>query len=350
MSKKGIAASVILLFFITFPVFAGPSNSSYELIEYGFGNGGTDASSNDDYSLNGIVGEVNGANASNDDFTVGSGLIFTHMANVPPAPSFTNPGNNYDRLQFILDNGGNPTDAEFAIAISTDNFVTTRYIQNDNTIGNTLGAEDWQTYANWGSGTGEYVTGLQPNTQYKIKVKARQGNYTESGWGPEATATTDVASLTFSVSSNTVAFNNLNSGNSYTDSSKSTTLTTSTNAYNGYIVYGRTTNALTSNGNTIAHYGSPNSAPTTWSGTGFGYTTDDASLTGGTANRFTSGGAKYAGFGNTAPGDPVADHAGPVTSSISNEQFTVSYRVTADAATKAGTYQTTIIYVVVPTF
>ncbi len=350
MFKKGIIAGVIFLLFISVPVLAGPSNGSYELIEYGFGSGGTSGSSNDDYSVNGIVGEINGANASNATYTVGSGLIFTHMANVPPAPGFTNPGNNYDRLQFILNTGDNPSDAEFAIAISTDDFVTTRYIQNDNTIGNTLGVEDWQTYANWGSGTGEYVTGLIANTEYKIKVKARQGNYTESGWGPEAAATTDVASLTFSVSSNTVTFNNLNSGNSFTDSTQSTVLTTSTNAYNGYIVYGRTTSALTSNGNTIAHYGSPNSAPTTWGGTGFGYTTNDSSLTGGTANRFTSGGPNYAGFGNTAPGDPVADHAGPVTSSITNEQFTVSYRVTADSATKAGTYQTTIIYVVVPTF
>jgi len=350
MSKKGITAALILFLYSTLPVFAGPSNGTFELKEYGFGSGGTEASSNSDYSVNGIVGEINGANASNATYTVGSGLIFTMMANVPPAPTFTNPGNSYDRLLIILNDGGNPTDAQFAIAISTDNFVTTRYVQNDNTIGAVLGAEDWQSYANWGSGTGEFVTGLNPSTEYKIKVKARQGNYTESGWGPESTATTDVASLTFSVSSKTVTFANLNSGNSYTDTSQSTVLTTSTNAYNGYIVYGRTTNALASGANTIPHYGSPNSAPTTWTGTGFGYTSNDSSLAGGTANRFTSSGPKYAGFTNSAPGDPVADNPGPLTSSISNEAFTLSYQVTADAATRAGTYQTTIIYVIVPTF
>lgn len=350
MSRKGIPVFTLILILFSLPVFAGPSNSSYELKEYGFGNGGTEGSSNDDYSLNGIVGEVNGDTAGNGTFDLGSGLIFTHMANVPPAPSFTNPGNSYDRLLIILANGGNPTDAEFAIAISTDNFTTTQYVQSDNTIGASLGAEDWQTYSAWGSATGEYVTGLLAATEYKIKVKARQGNYTESGWGPEATADTVLPSLTFSVSSDTVAFSNLNSGNSYTDSTQSTVLTTSTNAYNGYIVYGRTTGVLTSGVNTISHYASPNSAPTTWAGTGFGYTTDDASLIGGTANRFTSGGPKYAGFTNSPPGDPVADHDGPVTTTITDEEFTVSYRVTADAATKAGTYQTTIIYVIVPTF
>lgn len=331
-------------------VWAGPTNGTYEVVEYGFGAGGTEGSGNGTYSVNGIAGEINGDTASNGTYSVGSGLVFTQMANVPPAPTFTNPGNSYDRLQFILNTGGNPSDTEYAIAISSDDFVTTFYVQNDNTIGTVLGSEDWQTYANWGSGTGEYATGLNQNTTYKIRVKARQGGYTESGYGPTASATTQVPTLTFGVSANTITFNNLNSGNSYTDSSKSTTLTTSTNAYSGYTVYGRVTSPLTSGATTISNYASSNASPTVWSGTGFGYSTNDSNLTGGTADRFTNGGPKYAGFSLSSPGDPVADTPGPILSPIVNEQFTVSYRLTAPNTQTAGTYTTTILYVVVPTF
>ena len=110
------------------------------------------------------------------------------------------------------------------------------------------------------------------------------------------------------------------------------------------------TQALTFGSNNIANYASPNSAPTTWSGTGFGYSTDDNSLTGGTGDRFTNGGPKFAGFTTSAPGDPVADHSGPVLTEISNENFNISYRVSADQNTSAGTYTTTVIYVVVPEY
>ena len=123
---------------------------------------------------------------------------------------------------------------------------------------------------------------------------------------------------------------------------------TSTNAYEGYIVYAHATDELRIPGTPaefIDHYGSPNSAPTTWSGTGFGYTTNDDVLSGGTADRFTNGGPKYAGFIENGPVDPVADHTATVSGTpLTNEQFTITYRVTGDAFTGAGEYQTVLIY------
>jgi hypothetical protein len=327
-----------------------PSSTNYKMTDYSFGSGGTADSDSTNYSIFGSAGQVEGGLGTSTNYKVGEGLTYMMQANVPPAPTFTNPSTNYDRLKITLNTGGNPTDAQFAIALSTDDFVTTRYVQSDDTTGSTLGSEDWQTYADWGGASGTYITGLVRSTTYKVKVKARHGDYTESGWGPTASATTSDPTLSFGVSANSVTFDNLNSGNSFTDSAKSTTLTTSTNAYNGYTVYGRATGVLSSNGNEIAHYTSANSSPTTWSGTGFGYTTDDSNLIGGTANRFTSGGAKYAGFTTSSPGDPVADHPGPITTAISSEQFTVSYRVTADSSTKAGNYTTTLLYIVVPNY
>ncbi len=332
-------------------ILAGPVSDNYELKQYSFGAGGTEESTSDAYSIQGILGEAGPGNPSLGTFKVGDGLIFTEMAAVPPAPAFTNPGSTYNRLKLVLDTASNPTDTTYAVAISTDDFTSTRWIQSDFTVGDTLGSEDWLTYTAWGSAGGQYITGLAQDTTYKVKVKARQGNYTETGFGPTATATTLVPSLTFGVSASTITFDPLNSGNSYTDSSKNTVLTTSTNAYGGYMVYGRVTQPLTSGSNTIANYASPNSSPTLWSGTGFGYTTDDSSLVGGTADRFTSGGPNFAGFSTSAPGDPVADHTGPIVETpISGETFTVSYRVTASESSLAGNYQTTILYVVVPVY
>ncbi|MEK7535302.1 MAG: hypothetical protein AAB563_02790, partial [Patescibacteria group bacterium] len=84
-------------------------------------------------------------------------------------------------------------------------------------------------------------------------------------------------------------------------SDQTTTLTATSNAVNGYVIYAWSTQAMTNvrfGGVTLDDWTGTNATPTTFSAGsyGFGYTTDDSSLTGGTADRFTSGGAKYAGF------------------------------------------------------
>ncbi len=328
-----------------------PQSTNYQLQSYSFGSG-TASSSSQTYNLFGAAGEVEIGSSSSQTLNTTGGLTYLMQANVPGIPTLTNPGNNYDRLKFIIDTDNNPSDTVYAIAISTDNFVSDiRYIKSDNTIGTSLTASDYQTYTAWGGATGAYVTGLVQGTTYYIKVKAKEGDFTESQYSSVASATTSNAQLTFSVDSSTLTFDNLNAGNSYTDSNKTTVLTTSTNAYNGYVINARETQPLTATGfGTIADYGSPNSAPTAWSGYGFGYTTNDSSLTGGTADRFTNGGPNYAGFTTSSPGDPVADHPGPVTSSISNEQFTISYKVAVQNTQKAAKYTTNILYIVVPSY
>jgi len=161
--------------------------------------------------------------------------------------------------------------------------------------------------------------------------------------------------LTFSyLSGSAITFNELNSDNTipYTDNSKTTVLRTSTNAYGGYVIKAYSTDKLRKS---LAEYfddfAHANSAPATWSGTGFGYTTSDDNLSGGTADRFTNGGPNYAGFTESAPGDPVADHTANVSGSpITNEDFTITYRVTGNATTTAGKYTTTIIYTCIPQY
>ncbi len=333
-------------------VFAdNPQSATYELKSFEFGAGGTSGSDSTTFTLFGTAGDFATGKINSTNFQAQAGLIYTFQANIPPAPTFTNPGSNYDRLKIVINQGGNPSDSKYAVAISTDNFAAdTKYIQSDFTVGPTLGSEDWVDYSTWGSASGVYVTGLAQNTTYTVKVKVKQGNFTEPNYSPTDDAVTSVPSLTFGIDSASIVFNNLNSGNSYTDSSKSTILTTSTNAYNGYIIYGWETSPLTYSSYNIPDYGSPNSSPTVWSGSGFGYTTDDSSLSGGTADRFTNGGPKYAGFGTSTPGDPVADHTSVILTPVINETFTTSYRVTASSTTTAGPYQTTVVYIIVPTY
>jgi len=350
---KKTSALIVLALALTGPAYAStPSSTNYQLPEYTFGSGGTNNSTSTNFRLKGVAGEVEFGRPSSTNYKLGSGLTYLNKSNVPPAPALSNPSANYDRLKLVINTNNHPTDTEFAVAISTDNFASDiQYVKSDNTIGSSLTTTDFRTYTSWGSASGVYITGLQRNTTYYVKAKARQGSFTESEWGPASTGVpTSDAALTFSIDSSNITFNNLNSGNAYTDTSKSTTVTTSTNAYNGYVVNARTTGALTSGATTIADYTSPNSSPTSWAGLGFGYTTTDSDLIGGTNDRFTNGGAKYAGFTTSSPGDPVADHAGPILSSISNEQFTINYRVTVDSTQKAGRYNTTVLYVVVPSY
>lgn len=328
-----------------------PASTNYKLVDYGFGSA-IATSSSGNYTIMGTLGELNIASMSSANFSAESGLVFTLKAEVPPMPTVSNPATNYDRLKIIINVGGNPSDATYALGISTDNFGSDiRYIKSNKTVGNTLTSTDFQDYTTWGGGGGFFVTGLMPHTTYYIRVKSSQGNYTESEFGPAGVATTSDSSLTFGLDTESITFNNLNAGNSYTDSSKSTVMTTSTNAYNGYIIYGEETQPLTAAPSvTISDYGASNETPTTWSGTGFGYNSNDSDLqTGpGLANRFS--GSKYSGFSSSQQ-DPVADHTTVVENpAISNETFTVAYKVIAPSTVKAGNYQNTIIYTVVPIY
>jgi hypothetical protein len=181
--------------FSVFVFFAFPVSTSYKLKSFEFGGGGgiTDSGS---YSMEGVVGEIAGAQTSG-SYSVNSGLAFVQQTNTPDAPTLQNNGNWYNKLLLIINTSNNPSDTKYAVAISSDNFVTTQYVQSDNTVGNTLGIEDYQTYANWGSGTGEYIIGLNPAVTYKVKVKALQGKYTEGPWGP---ATSGVATSNVNIS------------------------------------------------------------------------------------------------------------------------------------------------------
>lgn len=126
-------------------------------------------------------------------------------------------------------------------------------------------------------------------------------------------------------------------------------LTASTNATNGYTIFARYTAAPTNGlAQTIADWTGTNAAPTTFPAAGtaeaYGYSTDDATLGTGTANRFTSGGAKFAAM--TTSNAEVAYEAAGVNSTT----YRVAHQVGVTTLTDPGTYTTTIIYTCTPVF
>lgn len=219
------------------PVLAGPQSTTYELKEYGVNSGGTEGSNSTSYSLFGVAGEPDTGKIQSTTYQANNGLIYTIIANVPPAPALTNPSSYYNKLKLVLATGGNPTDTQFAIAISTDNFATdTKYVQSDNTVGAVLGPEDWQTYATWGGASGFNIIGLASSTTYTVKVAAKQGNFTQSPWGPTAQAATVGAQFSLSVSPNSINLGNLTPGTVIT-SGTAVSVTVSTNGVLGASIY-----------------------------------------------------------------------------------------------------------------
>lgn len=190
---------VALLGFFS-PFFAQlPASTNYELNSYGIGSGGTGGATSSTYSLEAITGEASGTQLSSATYKTNPGFIATQQANVPGAPTFVNSGNWYDKLHITINDGGNPSDAKFAIAISTDDFVSTNYVQSDNTVGPALGTEDYLTYAGWGGASGVDIIGLVSSTTYKVKVKATAGKFSESAYGPIASAATVGRQLSFDI-------------------------------------------------------------------------------------------------------------------------------------------------------
>ncbi len=185
-------------------IFAAlPATTNYRLNSYGFGSGGTAKSSTATYSLEGITGGLNGKpqTASGSLYGTKPGFIETQQANVPKLVSIDNNGGlYYNKLHFVIDSQNNPTDATYLISVSTDNFVSDiRYVQPDGTLTNTLSTTQYRTYTAWGGSGGSLMIGLLPSTNYSVRLRATQGKFTESAYGPVSTQATAAPSLTFSL-------------------------------------------------------------------------------------------------------------------------------------------------------
>ena len=231
---------------MSFMLLAFPASTNYALKSFDFNAGGDNTLGSSNYAMEGTVGELGSDPLSSLNYETLPGLLYTQMVNTPAAPTVTNSGDFTNKLLVKINTEGNPSDTTYAIAISDDNFVTTEYVQSDNTVGATLGAEDWQTYTDWGGATGEFAVGLVPDTTYYFKVKAAQGEFTEGPWGPVASVATSALSISFDIDVSatdqettapyTVALGDLQSGTIVTSTEK-IWIDLSTNAPGGGFVY-----------------------------------------------------------------------------------------------------------------
>ena len=222
-----------------------PSSTSYQLGSYGFGTGGTANSTSTNYSSSATAGDVSG-NGSSTNYKAGAGVNYQQQADVPLV-TLTNTASWYNKLLLTISPNGNPSNAKYAVAISTDGFTTTKYIRSDFTIGTTLDISNFLSYAAWGSAGGKIIRGLSPNTIYTAKAAAYRGVYTQSAFGPvSAGTTTNLPQLSFHVDvsatdSSTsppyvVNFGNLVAG-SVNDSPVKVWVSIDTNAESGGLIY-----------------------------------------------------------------------------------------------------------------
>jgi len=221
-------------------MFASFSSSpSYQLNSYGVGPGGTSNSSSSTYKLQGSVGEQANGSSSSATKTLGSGSIQTEQLNLPPAPTLSNgSGTYYNKLNVVVNTGGNPTDTTYAIAVSTNSFVTTNYVQATGALGST---PVYQTYSAWLGSSGTFIVGLSLSTTYQVKVAAEQGLFTNTAYGAVATASTVGTSTTLGISPNTINMGTILPGTVTTSSNVAINFATNGNAGGSVYVSGVST-------------------------------------------------------------------------------------------------------------
>ena len=223
----------------------------------------------------------------------------------------------------------NPEDAEYLIAITdTDDWSTIQYIQANNTLGSSM---VWQSYANWGGGNGETLTGLKQETTYKMKAKARHGDFTETAWSSETFAITSPLSLSFSIDKTWIDLGTLIPNQV---SSGSHLLTVITNGEGGYVT------TIQEDGNLRL-------------GDGLPYIADVAD---GTVNMGEEYGVRTSGSPEgqmnsadtaiTSNTQTIASSTGPVNPSV----VTVTYKAVVDPHTLAGKYGHIVTYITTTTF
>ena len=224
-------------------------------------------------------------------------------------------------------------------------------------IGTSAGGTDVKGWTDNGGSASAVAGGLSLRTSVIYYVNVRTTDNAGNVSGVISSNGQLVApTLTFTVTPNSISFNDLNGNNNFTDT-KTATLTTSANGYGGYAVRSYVTSQLRSpSGKTIpAFTGGTANAPDSWQpdDQGFGYTSSDSSVQG--ANKFQvnpcpggsalSGAGCYAPFSTSAPGDVVVDNTAAIVGvPISNDQYTVTYKVSVPASQSADRYSTVIVY------
>ena len=229
-------------------------------------------------------------------------------------------------------------------------------------IGTSPGTTNILGWTNNGSATTVTASGLtlQTSQVYYVNVEAINGagNVSAPVYSPGQLV---APSLGFSVSPASVQFSLSPTSSTPWTATQTTTLSATTNAYNGFVIRAFMPSLLSSGSTTIPGFtGGTYAAPNSWQSgdTGFGYTSSATSIGG--SNIFQSnpcpGGAAltspgcYAPYSLTAPGDIVAELTGPITGTANNSTFTISDRITTTSTQPAKNYSGIIVYTITATY
>jgi len=339
------------------------ASSTYIIRDPVLSEGGTHYSSSSNFEIRSTIGGVEAIGVSTStSFEVRSGFQYYDDSGPDITLAVVNDGSGADidyqnSLNILSGNWSGFSDPESGLRATNTYAYALRRLQDGYYWNTTTTA--WQAGEAWyyTSATNATVTPvyLRTSLTYYVSVKA-YNNLDIASIPVDSDGVKVTETLSFSLSSLAVNFQTLNSGNNYTDTSQTTT-TISTNAYNGYVITAWETGPMTHQINsffTISDWSGTNVTPSAWAGNcpsndecGFGYKTNDTSLSGGTANRFASGN-DYAGFVQAGEGDPVADHTDAIdgqTGEVANEQFVVTYKISTNSSQAAGPYATTIVYI-----
>lgn len=338
-----------------------PATTNYKLNSFGFGSGGGANSTTSTYALEGIGGEVSGQTAVTNTYSGKPGYIQTQQSNVPTI-TLSNPSSYYDKLKFVIGTQGNPTDAKYALQVSTTSDFSSniKYVKSDLTISATLTTADYKIYTAWGGASGNNMIGLSPSTTYYIRAKATHltsfnGISTESAYGPSSSAATVGTQLSFCIytnancgaGGNTEAFGNLLAG-SVTNSPTNIGVDFATNADAGGQVYISSANSGLSSAQ--ASY-SISSATADLSSASQGYGAQVASVTqssGGPLNKISpfNGSANNVGLINTTSSSILSS-----TSPITGGSGAIQLQAKSSNITPAATdYQDTITLIAAAAF
>jgi hypothetical protein len=230
----------------TLALFASFSSSThYNLNSYSVGPVGTSNSHSTTYYTQSTGGEISGNKTSSTNYTSTSGGVQTEQLAVPQAPTLSNGTSTYyNRLLITLNNNAGtstyPTDTTFSIGVSTANCFTSACVSSGavqfvQTGGGLSTSQYYQTYSAWGSTSGVTATGLTANTTYYVAVAAKQGSFTNTAYGTVASLATVPPSITFSITSSSIAIGSLLPGTVVTSGTDSFGL--ATNAVYGANVY-----------------------------------------------------------------------------------------------------------------
>jgi hypothetical protein len=357
MQKNIFVAILVISLLLPYNLFAQiPSSTNYRLEDTQF-DGGGDFSTSANYQTRGALDFNDNLQSTSSNYNAFPGYSLAAYPGVPAVPTLTNTGGNlYNQLDFTIGTGGNTSDTNYAIAISTDSFAsTTNFVQADLTVGpNPV----WQNYVAWGSGSTQRLVSLIYSTTYTIKVKARFGLDSESSYSLTAQAATVNPTLSITVAglasgstigaittnvgttATSVAFSNLQTGSIKVAAQQ---VTVTTNAVAGYTVtLQQDHDLIKSNGTNIPPLTATNLSPAPWP-TGittarFGYHTNDATLCTGSGSRFSSDNT-YASA-STTPLE-ISCNTGPASS----ETTKIVFKVEVEALQATGDYRNQITYI-----